>query len=79
VDEEAAQFLSQQYIECILAPQFSVKAMDRLRAKKDLRLVTLPSMLLSANEIELRTISGGVYQTPSSLRSSGSKASTNGS
>ncbi|MBI4347557.1 MAG: bifunctional phosphoribosylaminoimidazolecarboxamide formyltransferase/IMP cyclohydrolase [Elusimicrobia bacterium] len=60
VDEEAAQFLSQQYIECILAPQFSVKAMDRLRAKKDLRLVTLPSMLLSANEIELRTISGGV-------------------
>ncbi|MBI5202456.1 MAG: bifunctional phosphoribosylaminoimidazolecarboxamide formyltransferase/IMP cyclohydrolase, partial [Elusimicrobia bacterium] len=60
VDEEAAQFLSQQYIECILAPQFSVKAMDLLRPKKEVRLVTLPSMLLSANEIELRTISGGV-------------------
>lgn len=60
VDEDAAQFLAQQYIECILAPQFSVKALDRLRPKKDVRLLTLPSLLLSANEIEIRNLSGGV-------------------
>ncbi|MBI4425740.1 MAG: bifunctional phosphoribosylaminoimidazolecarboxamide formyltransferase/IMP cyclohydrolase [Elusimicrobia bacterium] len=60
VDEETAQFLGQQYLECILAPEFSVQAMDRLRPKKDLRLVTLASLLLSANEIDLRAISGGL-------------------
>ena len=60
VDDETARFLGQQYLECILAPEFSVEALDRLRPKKDLRLATLPSLLLSPNELDLQSISGGL-------------------
>ncbi len=60
VDEEAAQFLAQQYLECIIAPQYSEGAMRHLRPKRDLRLLTLASLLLSPNEIDLRPVSGGV-------------------
>lgn len=60
VDEEAARVLSPQYLECVVASQFSPDALDILRAKKDIRLVSLPSLLLSANEIDLRPVSGGL-------------------
>ena len=60
VEEDAALFLRQQYIECILAPEFSVRALDRLRPKKDVRLLTVPSFLLSPNELDMRAVSGGL-------------------
>ncbi len=60
IDEESALFFAQEYIDLIAAPQFSEKAMTVLRVKKDIRLVTLPSTLIAADEMDLRAVAGGV-------------------
>ena len=60
VDEEAARTLAAEYLECIAAPEFSQQALDVLRKKKDVRLVSLPSLLLFANEIDIKTVAGGL-------------------
>lgn len=60
VDGEAAEALASEYLECIVAPEFSGDALTVLRAKKDVRLVQLPSLLLSPNESDMKTVSGGV-------------------
>jgi len=60
VDLDAARALAPEYLECILAPEFSSDAIDVLKAKKDVRLVQLPSLLLSAHESGITTVSGGV-------------------
>ncbi|MBI3300331.1 MAG: bifunctional phosphoribosylaminoimidazolecarboxamide formyltransferase/IMP cyclohydrolase [Elusimicrobia bacterium] len=60
VDADAAKVLATEYIECVVAPDYTSDALDALRAKKDLRLVRLPSLLLSAREVDVKTISGGV-------------------
>lgn len=60
LEEDAAAFLAEEYIDCIAAPQFSPKALDALKAKKDIRLVTLPSTLISAHEMDFRAVAGGV-------------------
>lgn len=60
VDEETALLLAAEHLQCVAAPQFSQKALDILKTNKDLRLVTLPSMLISAHEMDFRAVSGGV-------------------
>lgn len=60
VDSETAQHLAPEYLECVAAPEFSREALETLRAKRDLRLVQIPSLLLSPNEIDIKTISGGL-------------------
>ena len=60
VDGEAAKALAPQYLECIVASRFSPEALDVLRRKKEVRLISMPSMLLSPHEIDLRPISGGL-------------------
>jgi phosphoribosylaminoimidazolecarboxamide formyltransferase/IMP cyclohydrolase len=60
IDAKAAEVLAAEYIEVVAAPEFSEKALAILKVKKDLRLVRLPPLLLSANETEMRTLSGGV-------------------
>lgn len=60
VDVEAARVLATEYIECVVAPDFTGEALDILRAKKDVRLVRLPSLLLSAREVDMKTVAGGV-------------------
>jgi phosphoribosylaminoimidazolecarboxamide formyltransferase/IMP cyclohydrolase len=60
VDAEAAAALAPEYLECIVASEFSGEALTILRAKRDVRLVRLPSLLASANESDLKTVSGGV-------------------
>lgn len=60
VDEETARRLWHEFVDCILAPDFSQEALTLLRAKKDTRLLTVPSALLYPNEIDLVSISGGV-------------------
>lgn len=60
VDGEAAKVLATEYIECVVAPDFSSEALDILKAKKDVRLVRLPSLLLSAGEVDMQAVSGGV-------------------
>ncbi|MCX5794464.1 MAG: bifunctional phosphoribosylaminoimidazolecarboxamide formyltransferase/IMP cyclohydrolase [Elusimicrobia bacterium] len=60
VDEEAAAWFAEETVNCIAAPGFSAKALLALKAKKDIRLVTLPSTLISAHELDFRSVAGGV-------------------
>lgn len=60
LDSDTARTLAPQYLECITSPLFSPEALDILRRKKDVRLLTLPSLLLSPNEIHFRPVSGGL-------------------
>jgi phosphoribosylaminoimidazolecarboxamide formyltransferase/IMP cyclohydrolase len=60
VDGDAAAALASEYLEGIAAPDFSAAALDILRSKKDVRLVRLPSLLLSPNETDMKAISGGI-------------------
>jgi phosphoribosylaminoimidazolecarboxamide formyltransferase/IMP cyclohydrolase len=60
VDESAAAFFADEVINCIAAPGFSAKALLALKAKKGIRLVTLPSTLISAHELDFRSVAGGV-------------------
>lgn len=60
VEADAAAFFAEEYVNCIAAPDFSPKALSVLKTKKDIRLVTLPSTLISPNELDLRAVAGGV-------------------
>ncbi|OGV56258.1 MAG: hypothetical protein A2X49_16810 [Lentisphaerae bacterium GWF2_52_8] len=60
IDEEAAAFFAEEALSCIAAPGFSAKALLALKAKKDIRLVTLPSTLISPRELDFRSVAGGV-------------------
>ncbi|MBI3551717.1 MAG: bifunctional phosphoribosylaminoimidazolecarboxamide formyltransferase/IMP cyclohydrolase [Elusimicrobia bacterium] len=60
LEEDAAAIFAEQYVGCVAAPQFSPKALLTLKAKKDIRLVTLPSTLISAHELDLKAVAGGV-------------------
>ncbi len=59
INDEAATFFAEANIALIAAPQFSPAALSILRAKKDIRLVTLPSTLVSPGEMDIKTVAGG--------------------
>ncbi len=60
IDEAAAAFFAEEYVACIAAPDFTPKALSILKTKKDIRLVTLPSTLISPEELDLRAVAGGL-------------------
>ena len=60
IDEEAASFFAEEVVSCIAAPGICAKALTALKAKKNIRLLTLPSTLISAHELDLRSVAGGV-------------------
>lgn len=60
VDAETARAITEEFVECVVAPEYSEEALSTLKLKKDLRVLTLPSTLLSANENQMYTVSGGV-------------------
>ncbi|OGS04884.1 MAG: hypothetical protein A3G41_02275 [Elusimicrobia bacterium RIFCSPLOWO2_12_FULL_59_9] len=60
VDAETAKQIADVYLECAVAPEFSQEAAEVLKLKKDLRLITLPSSLIAAKEINIHPISGGL-------------------
>ncbi|MBI4060026.1 MAG: bifunctional phosphoribosylaminoimidazolecarboxamide formyltransferase/IMP cyclohydrolase [Elusimicrobia bacterium] len=60
VDAAAAEFFAEEFVSCIAAPEFSAKALQLLKTKKDIRLVTLPSKLISSHELDLRAVAGGM-------------------
>jgi phosphoribosylaminoimidazolecarboxamide formyltransferase / IMP cyclohydrolase len=68
VDAEAASFFAEEYVSCIAATDFSPEALKLLRAKKDIRLVTLPSKLVSPGELDLRAVAGGMLVQEKDLR-----------
>lgn len=65
VDEASAEALAKIFLECVIAPSFSPKALERLTKKKDLRLLAWPKLAsdsliaLGSSQKEYRSILGG--------------------
>lgn len=62
VDLAAAEEMAKIFLECIVAPDFEPAALERLKKKKDLRLLKQPSMGLGGGQalpLQFRSVSGG--------------------
>ena len=70
VDLEAAEEMAKIFLECIIAPGFEPAALERLRKKKDLRLLAWPEMAKAGGEVQFRSVSGG-FLAQSADRTSG--------
>lgn len=60
VNLESAKLLSSLFLECILAPSYSVEALKLLSQKKNLRVLEWPEMCKSSNAWDCRSIDGGI-------------------
>jgi phosphoribosylaminoimidazolecarboxamide formyltransferase/IMP cyclohydrolase len=60
VDNRTAEVISKVgFVECIIAPKFSNKALDILKRKKNLRLIEI-NLTLTKRELDLRKVNGGL-------------------
>jgi phosphoribosylaminoimidazolecarboxamide formyltransferase/IMP cyclohydrolase len=59
VDGSTAEEVAKLFVECIVAPGFEAGAVEKLAAKKNLRLLEMPRESAPV-ELELKRISGGV-------------------
>jgi phosphoribosylaminoimidazolecarboxamide formyltransferase/IMP cyclohydrolase len=59
LDASTAEEMGKLFVECIVAPGFAPAALEKLAAKKNLRLLVLPEATAPA-ALELKRISGGV-------------------
>ena len=59
-DGDAATALGDLFAECIVAPSFTPEAREKLKAKKNLRLVAMPNLEL--NQYELRSVTRGILR-----------------
>ncbi len=67
VDLECAQFLSNRFVEVIIAPSFSQEALGLFAEKKNLRLIPLEIKMGYEKEYMVRSITGGfIVQTEDS-------------
>lgn len=60
VDQEVAQWLSDKFVEVIVAPHYSAQALKIFSSKKNLRLLALPLKKIEQGEQILKSISGGI-------------------
>jgi phosphoribosylaminoimidazolecarboxamide formyltransferase/IMP cyclohydrolase len=60
VKAEAAEWLTQQFIEVVLAPSFSPEALELFAKKKNVRLVEVPLKKRDFHEWTVRSINGGI-------------------
>jgi phosphoribosylaminoimidazolecarboxamide formyltransferase/IMP cyclohydrolase len=59
VDLASAEALAGIFLECIVAPDFSPEALERLQKKKDLRLLKWPKLAEHKATTQFRTVAGG--------------------
>jgi phosphoribosylaminoimidazolecarboxamide formyltransferase/IMP cyclohydrolase len=59
LDASTAEELAKLFVECIVAPGYEPAALEKLAAKKNLRLLEMPGEAAPV-ELELKRISGGV-------------------
>jgi len=59
VDRACAERLSEQFIEVLLAPGYDAGALEVLQAKKNVRLLELPSWPAPSHEVESKAVIGG--------------------
>ncbi len=63
VDAEAAALLTGLFLECVVAPEFSPEALERLASKANLRVLTLPAAAVAAApRLQRRSILGGLLE-----------------
>lgn len=62
VDEETANELAKIFLEIIIAPKFSEKALEILTAKKNIRLLELPNLADSNKKglVDMKKVAGGL-------------------
>ena len=62
VDAATAEEVAKLFVECIVAPGYEPAALEKLAAKKNLRLLHLPARdgAVRERELELKRISGGI-------------------
>lgn len=61
VDDVTAEALSETFLECVVAPSFSSGALDRLRKKKNLRLLATGAWLAADfKELHWKRVGGGL-------------------
>lgn len=60
VDARAAEQIGKIFIEAVIAPGFDDAALEILRAKKNIRLLTLPLPDLTKPRMDLKRVSGGI-------------------
>ncbi len=67
IGKEEAELLSEIFLECVLAPDFTGEALQVLQQKKNLRLLTSEKIFKKSCSWEVKSISGGfVVQTKDS-------------
>ncbi len=59
VDITLAEALAPFFTECIIAPEFSPHALERLQKKKNLRLLTFDPADFKTPEVDIKCVSGG--------------------
>jgi len=70
VDEAAARLLAETFLEAVVAPSFAPAALDVLRAKKDLRLLSVPAAdAAAAPALEVKSVGGGLLVQDRDARS----------
>ncbi len=68
VDEAAAQAISQQFVEVLLAPAYTQGALDIFAAKKNVRVLRVPAGD-AHNPFDIKRVGGGwLVQTPDTFR-----------
>ncbi len=61
VDLKLAKLIAASgFLECIICPGFSADAAEVLKAKKNLRLIELPTMLEPVKQLDIKRVSGGI-------------------
>ncbi|RMI04828.1 MAG: bifunctional phosphoribosylaminoimidazolecarboxamide formyltransferase/IMP cyclohydrolase PurH [Calditrichaeota bacterium] len=69
IDAATAEEMSKIFLECIIAPDFSPGALERLRRKKNLRLLKLSPETFLRGAYEIKPLSGAyLLQQPDDLR-----------
>jgi phosphoribosylaminoimidazolecarboxamide formyltransferase/IMP cyclohydrolase len=60
IDKECAQFLSERFIEVVIAPDYSDEALKIFGKKKNVRLLKTPLRSIHEKEFMVKSISGGL-------------------
>ena len=60
LDEDTAQSISQSFFECIIAPDYTVTALEIFKKKPNLRILRQKTALTLPYEFDIKKISGGL-------------------
>ncbi len=64
----AKQIVKSGFLECIVCPSFSSEALAMLKAKKNLRLLELPSISQKHQQLDLKRVAGGLLVQDDDIR-----------